>query len=675
MFLVKKPVGRLPSPVAACPSTITFSHRDDETGIEYLIDTGASRSLLPKTKLQGPHRRTPDTLQAANGSQIATYGLKEMPITYDNRRYLWNFLVADVTMPIIGADFLTYFSLAVDVRNRRLLPTDAVASCAPPLIPSELQDFNDVFSASLTNRPPGRLPQGIQHHIKTEGPPVHAKFRRLSPSKLAAAKKIFRELEAEGICQKASSPWSSPLHMVTKKDGTYRPCGDYRRLNSMTEGDHYPLPNINDVTSFLSGATIFSKLDLIKGYYQVPMAPEDVPKTAITTPFGTYTFNYSCFGLRNAGATFQRMMDEILGDLPFCTVYIDDILVFSSSPEQHMKHLRIILHRLRQHGLLLHPGKCTFATDSIEFLGHTITSKGVTPMKEKVEAILSFPPPTTIKSLQEYVGMVTYYHRFLPGIAAVLAPLHQALTGKKKRLDWTDNLQRAFNLSKRRMANAALLSFPDHDAHLQLLTDASDAAIGAALQQRTDNGPQPIAFFSRKLSETERRYSTFDRELLAIYAAVRHFRHLLEAVPFDIYTDHMPLVHAIHKKSDPISNRQQRHLSAITEFNCNIRHISGRNNPVADALSRNCAALTERGVNTCTTFSQPGRPLARRRPPKGGSVVQASPALPCLSDGSHLHTANEWEERIDTCTFVQRDGQLSSPSGHIGTITCRSLRQ
>ena len=168
--------------------------------------------------------------------------------------------------------------------------------------------------------------------------------------------------------------------MVLKKDGSYRPCRDYRRLNTITEGDHYPLPNINDVTSFLHGAKVFSKLDLIKGYYQIPMAPEDIPKTAMTTPFGTFTFNYSCFGLRNAGATFQRLMDEILGSLPFCAVYIDDILVFSSSVEEHIKHLKTILQRLREYGLILHPDKCSFGTDNIEFLGHSISKEGVTPI-------------------------------------------------------------------------------------------------------------------------------------------------------------------------------------------------------------------------------------------------------------------------------------------------------
>ena len=591
----------LPHPVAACPSTNTFTLQDPETKIEYLIDTGASYSLIPRRLIGGRHQKSAFTMTAANGSSISTFGTRKYPLNYNHKRYSWNFLIADVFLPIIGADFLSYYSLAVDVRNKRLLPiygaptTQSSAAAASCPFDALFKEFADVFNENLPAL--SKKPHDIKHHITTHGPPVYAKFRRLSPAKLDAAKKVFRDLEAQGICQKASSPWSSPLHMVTKKDGTFRPCGDYRRLNNITEGDHYPLPNINDITSFLDGARIFSKLDLTKGYYQIPMAPEDIPKTAVATPFGTYTFNFSCFGLRNAGATFQRAMDVILGDLPFCTVYIDDILVFSKSVEEHLQHLRIILQRLRDYGLILHPQKCSLAKEEIEFLGHSLSSQGVAPTEQKVAAIASFPTPKTIKALQEFIGMITYYHRFLPGIAKILAPLHNAIGGKKKKLEWTSALQSSFEKAKKAITEAVLLAFPSRDAKLQLVTDASDLAIGAALQQHTPQGPAPIAFFSRKLSPTEQRYHTFDRELLAVYSAVRHFRHLLEAVPFNVYTDHMPVVDAFYKKSDPISKRQQRHLSAISEFNCQLHHISGRLNPVADALSRNCSALTVCGLD------------------------------------------------------------------------------
>ena len=203
---------------------------------------------------------------------------------------------------------------------------------------------------------------------------MHSKFRRLAPDKLQAAKKVINDMEAMSICQKASSPWSSHLHIVAKKYGSLRPCSDYRRLNMMTEPDHYPLPNIADVTTHRHGAKIFSKLDLLKGYYQISMHPDDIPKTAITTPFSTYIFNNSCFGLRNAGATFQRMIDTVLGDLPLCFAYVDDIVIFSSNPEEHWHHLHQVLERLRSAGLILHHDKCVFGTKEIDFLGHHISA-------------------------------------------------------------------------------------------------------------------------------------------------------------------------------------------------------------------------------------------------------------------------------------------------------------
>ena len=242
---------------------------------------------------------------------------------------------------------------------------------------------------------------------------MFSRFRRLAPDKLHAAKQTFAELERLGICQKAPSPWASPLHIVVKKDGSLRPCGDYRRLNMQTEPDHYPLPNIADITTFLHGAKIFSKLDLLKGYYQVPMHPGDIPKTAVTTPFGSFTFNYSCFGLRNAGATFQRMMDGILGDLPFCVCYIDDILIYSSDSQQHLQHIATVLDRLQQNGMVVRYNKCVFGARQVEFLGHHLTSAGVSPLPGKVTAIKRFPTPFTVKALQEFVGLVNYYHRFV----------------------------------------------------------------------------------------------------------------------------------------------------------------------------------------------------------------------------------------------------------------------
>ena len=354
MRLAKKLPVRPPHIAVASGDSNVFFLQDTRSNTRFLIDTGACRSLLPKSMAPLSCVSSNVRLIAANGSLIQTYGIKNLHLYFSGKAYPWDFTVADVALPLIGADFLSHYHLLVDVHNRRLVDANNISFTSISSAPSNLAlhamdasdpydalrvEFPTVFRPELRPMPDDPPPHGIFHYIKTSGPPIFSRFRRLPPDRLATTKQVFQDMEALGICQKASSPWASPLHIVVKKDGSFRPCGDYRRLNMITEPDHYPLPNISDITSFLHGAKIFSTLDLLKGYYQVPMNPEDIPKTAITTPFGTYTFNYSCFGLRNAGATFQRMMDDLLGDLPFCVAYIDDILIFSASPAEHLHRL------------------------------------------------------------------------------------------------------------------------------------------------------------------------------------------------------------------------------------------------------------------------------------------------------------------------------------------------
>ena len=223
-----------------------------------------------------------------------------------------------------------------------------------------------------------------------------------------------------------------PLHYIWffKSDGSWRPCGDYRRLNLITEPDHYPMPNIIDITNNIGKSRVFSKLHLLKGYFQVPVHPPDVPKTAIVTPFGNYVFHYSTFGLRNSGATFQRMMNSIFGHLPNVVVYIDDMLIFSEDIHQHEQHLRQVLSLLQQNGLIVRQDKCVFAAPVVEFLGHEISGDGIRPLSSKVKAIQDYPTPTTIKELQTFLGMVNYYHRFLPMAASKMASLYNVLAKK-----------------------------------------------------------------------------------------------------------------------------------------------------------------------------------------------------------------------------------------------------
>ncbi|BHF60865.1 hypothetical protein SprV_0100383400 [Sparganum proliferum] len=292
------------------------------------------------------------------------------------------------------------------------------------------------------------------------------------------------------------------------------------------------------------------------------------------------------FGLRNASQTFQRFVDRVLRGLPFIYAYIGDLLVASSTAEEQMEHLATVFDRLQQFGVVINPSKCVFGVPSLEFLGHLVDSHGIRPLPSKAAAIRDFPPPTSKRQLQRFLGMVNFYRRFLPNCADTILPLTSLLSGSKRTFELTPAALTSFEQVKDLLVDAALLTHFHADAPISLMVDASNVAVGAVLQQSLPDSTVPLAFFSKKLSKAETRYSTFGRELLAAYLAVRHFRHLLEGREFTIFTDHKPLTFAMHSHSTKLSPREIRHLDYISQFISDIRHIDGSRNEVADALSR-----------------------------------------------------------------------------------------
>lgn len=438
--------------------------------------------------------------------------------------------------------------------------------------------------------PPSRKNGDLQIRLTDEGTAGPAPFRRsyrMNPAEQDEVKRVITDLVDRGYVRPSQSPYGAPVLFARKKDGSLRFCVDYRALNAITKRDNYPLPRIDELLDRLAGAKFFTSLDLASGYWQIRIEEADVEKTAFQTRYGAFEFLVMPFGLTNAPSAFQRLMNQIFGAATddFLLVYLDDLLIFSKTWEDHIKHVKQVMDTLEKHKLYAKRKKCTFAVKSVKFLGHIVSEQGIMVDPDKVAAMLSLAAPRNVSDLRSFLGSVNFYRRFIPRCGHRTSPLTDLLRAGAS-FHWGVPQQRAFEDLKTALATAPVLHPPDMSKQFFLYTDASQVAVGAALMQEDASGMVPVGYASKTLTETERRWATHERELFGVVFGCKAFRHFLVGghSPPVIRTDHKPLQHLETQRE--LTPKQARWLEYLTQFSPQLEYVPGDSNSVADMLSR-----------------------------------------------------------------------------------------
>ena len=447
-----------------------------------------------------------------------------------------------------------------------------------------LEEYKDVFPEKLPYGPPPK--RTIEHDIDTVpgAAPPHKSPYRLSTAELDEMKCQIDALLEQGWIRPSSSPYGAPVLFIPKKDGKWRMCIDYRALNKITVKNRYPLPKVEELMDRLHGAKYFTKIDLSSGYHQIRVRESDVHKTAFVSRYGSFEYTVMPFGLCNAPATFQRAMNQMLreGMDKYVLVFLDDILIYSRTLEEHIQHIRAVLDRLRSEKFFGRLMKCDFFRTEVEYLGFDVGANGIKPSLSKVKAILEWPEPENVTDVRSFLGLCSFYRKFIRWFSELAAPLTD-LTKKDRVFVWSDEADKAFNRLKTAMVTAPVLQLPDFNREFTVTTDASEVSVGAILQQDFGSGLQPVCYESRKLIPAETRYSAYERELLGITWAVGKWRHYLASRHFVIQTDHDSLKNLPNQPA--VNRRVWKWVQVLQGYDCDIVHIPGKDNP-ADFLTR-----------------------------------------------------------------------------------------
>lgn len=591
-------------------ATDKISKKKQKVTGKCLIDTGASVSVIGDPRLWAnvpikPWKKGP--IKMVDGSLASPEGKMNYKFRLGNKSFNHTFIImkeCDFTM-LLGMDFLRNSGMVLDLAVMQFWFKNTgeqerwqfdVTSAATTNVRAlqVLREWEKAQIMEILKKYPSvvdskRLGQTdvLHHEINvTEDKPKHQKQFPMSEEKHKIIDKIVEDMLKRGLISESTSPYSSPVIIRPKPNGDHRLVNDFRYVNTLTEPDGFPMRKIQDVFRLLSEATHLSTIDLEKGFWQVPLRERDKKFSAFRTRKGHYHYNVMPQGMKNSPATFQRLMNKVLKGMDaYVFVYQDDILIFSKSFDEHVMHINNVLERLRKANLTIQSQKCQFGRDKVKFLGHIISSNGIERNPDKVAAILNIPPPTNRKQLRKFLGAVGWFRHFLREMAIIAQPLYELLTPKKK-YKWTDAAQTAFIKLKEVVSEEVILHHPNFNKPFLVRTDAANTGVGAVLLQEDDNNTErPVCFASKTLNSAQQNYSAVEKECYAIIFALEKFAEYLDGTTFSIQTDNQAVTYLNKMKNT--NSRLMRWAWKIQEWCPSITHIKGRDNVIADLLSRN----------------------------------------------------------------------------------------
>ena len=548
------------------------------------IDTAADCSVMSRDTYERnfssvPLKPNEMELRTYSGERLDTCGEFDCTVTYKGKTLLLPFIVASyLNRPtLMGKDWLIKLKL----------DWNSVFHVESTKLETLLEQYSDMFEDSYEGI------SGVEAHvrIKEGATPVYCRPRPVPYALKESVEKELNNLEKNKVIVNTDySDWATPIVVVPKADGSVRLCGDYKTtVNRAVDDECYPLPTSQDLYAELGGAKVFSKLDLSHAYAQLNLDQESQQYLTINTHMGLYSYTKLPYGIKSSPKIFQATMDKILQGIPHCLCNQDDVLIATCTEDENMDVLSQVFKRLDDHNVKLKRSKCAFVESEVVYLGLKVGSKGLQPVKEKIEPILNAPIPKNVTELRSFLGMVQFYARFLPDLATVLAPLHKLLQ-REEKWDWSKVQQEAYAKCKRMLASDALLVHYDNRRELKLACDASSYGLGAVISHVMENGEtKPIAFASRTLTKSERNYAQIEKEALGIIFGIKKFHQYLLGRHFTLITDHKPLLQILGPKSSiptMAASRMQRWAILLSQYDYSIEYLSSKENAVADALSR-----------------------------------------------------------------------------------------